>query len=147
MQAAALVGGLCAGTAVGGAVQNPAPAPELFDRSRFGSSARRQSRHRGSRRARIVCYLRGRCLRRVVQTTDAGLHWRPIFDDQIVASIGAIGVARSDANIVWVGTGEAFIRGNVSIGNGIYKWSTRAKPGRTWGSTRRAASRAWSSIP
>jgi photosystem II stability/assembly factor-like uncharacterized protein len=65
----------------------------------------------------------------VFKTTDAGLHWTAIFDGQPVASIGAIAVAPSDSNIVWVGTGETFIRGNVSVGNGIYR-STDA--GKSW---------------
>jgi photosystem II stability/assembly factor-like uncharacterized protein len=65
----------------------------------------------------------------VWKSTDGGIHWRPIFDDQPAQSIGAIAVAPSDPNIVWVGTGETFIRSNVSLGDGIYK-STDA--GRTW---------------
>jgi photosystem II stability/assembly factor-like uncharacterized protein len=65
----------------------------------------------------------------VWKTTDGGLQWRPIFDDQDVPSIGSITVAPSDPNVVWVGTGESFIRSNVSIGNGIYR-STDA--GKTW---------------
>lgn len=63
------------------------------------------------------------------KTTDGGINWQSIFDDHEVASIGALAVARSDANIVWAGTGEPHIRSHVSIGNGIYK-STDA--GRTW---------------
>jgi photosystem II stability/assembly factor-like uncharacterized protein len=65
----------------------------------------------------------------VFKTTDGGVHWKPIFDEQPVLSIGALAVTPSDASIVWAGTGEAFIRGNISIGNGIYK-STDA--GKTW---------------
>jgi hypothetical protein len=65
----------------------------------------------------------------IFKSMDAGVHWMPIFDGQIVASIGALAVAPSDPNVVWAGTGEAFIRGNISIGNGAYK-STDA--GRTW---------------
>jgi len=57
------------------------------------------------------------------------LHWKPIFDDQQVASIGSISVARSDPKIVWVGTGETVIRENVSIGDGIYK---SVDAGQTW---------------
>jgi photosystem II stability/assembly factor-like uncharacterized protein len=63
------------------------------------------------------------------KTTDGGVHWEPIFDDQPVASIGALAVAPSDQNVIWAGTGEAFIRSHISIGNGIYR-STDA--GKTW---------------
>jgi len=65
----------------------------------------------------------------IFKTTDGGAHWTPIFDRQPAASIGSIAVAPSDFNVVWAGTGETFIRSNVSIGNGIYR-STDA--GRTW---------------
>ncbi|HMA23969.1 MAG TPA: glycosyl hydrolase, partial [Gemmatimonadaceae bacterium] len=65
----------------------------------------------------------------VWKTTDAGIHWTPVFDDQPVSSIGALAVAPSNPNVVWAGTGEAFIRSHISIGNGIYK-STDA--GSTW---------------
>jgi photosystem II stability/assembly factor-like uncharacterized protein len=65
----------------------------------------------------------------VWKTSDGGLTWAPIFDDQDFPSIGAIAVAESDPNVVWVGTGEAFIRSNVSIGNGVFR-STDG--GNTW---------------
>jgi len=55
------------------------------------------------------------------KTTDGGVHWTPIFDDQPAQSIGSLAVASSDPNIVWAGTGEAHFRSNISIGNGIYK--------------------------
>src|SRR5512135_850315 len=42
----------------------------------------------------------------IYKTTDAGVHWQPIFDGQPVASIGSLAVAYSDPNIVWAGTGE-----------------------------------------
>ena len=63
------------------------------------------------------------------KTTDGGVNWAPIFDDQPAQSIGAMAIAPSDPNVVWVGTGEAFVRSNISIGNGVYK-STDA--GETW---------------
>ena len=44
------------------------------------------------------------------KTVDGGIHWAPIFDDQPVSSIGALAVAPSDPNVVWVGTGEPLIR-------------------------------------
>lgn len=65
----------------------------------------------------------------VWKTTDAGITWNPIFDKQSIASIGAIAVANSDPNVIYVGTGEACIRGDISFGDGVYK-STDA--GKTW---------------
>src|SRR5947209_12664419 len=65
----------------------------------------------------------------VWKSTDGGLTWKPVFDDQPTSSIGSIAVAASDHNVVYVGTGEANIRGNVSPGAGIFK-STDA--GKTW---------------
>jgi photosystem II stability/assembly factor-like uncharacterized protein len=65
----------------------------------------------------------------IFKTTDAGAHWDAIFDGQPVSSIGSLAVAPSDANVIWVGTGESFIRSNISLGNGVYR-STDA--GRTW---------------
>ena len=55
------------------------------------------------------------------RTTDAGLNWEPVFDDQAVHSIGALAVTPTDPAIVWAGTGESSIRSNVSIGNGVWK--------------------------
>jgi photosystem II stability/assembly factor-like uncharacterized protein len=55
------------------------------------------------------------------KTEDGGIRWKPIFDKQDVQSIGSLAVAPSDPNVVWAGTGEAFIRSNISIGAGIYK--------------------------
>ncbi len=57
----------------------------------------------------------------VWKTTNAGRTWRPIFDSQPIASIGAIAVAPSNPNIVYVGTGEADMRSQISYGNGMYK--------------------------
>jgi photosystem II stability/assembly factor-like uncharacterized protein len=65
----------------------------------------------------------------VWKTTNAGRTWNPIFDSQPIASIGAIGVAPSNPNVVYVGTGEADMRSQISYGNGMYK-STDA--GKTW---------------
>ncbi len=65
----------------------------------------------------------------VWKTTDAGGHWVPVFDDQPIASIGAIAVAPSDPNVIYVGTGEPDPRGDISFGDGVYK-STDG--GKTW---------------
>jgi photosystem II stability/assembly factor-like uncharacterized protein len=65
----------------------------------------------------------------VWKTIDAGANWTPLFDKEDNASIGAIAVAPSDHNVVYVGTGEAAIRGNTTYGNGVYK---SIDAGRTW---------------
>src|SRR5438128_6458965 len=65
----------------------------------------------------------------VWKTRDAGRTWFPIFDDQPVASIGALAVAPSAPDVLYVGTGESTLRDSVGFGNGVYK-STDA--GRTW---------------
>jgi photosystem II stability/assembly factor-like uncharacterized protein len=66
----------------------------------------------------------------VWKTDDAGAHWRNITDGFLdVGNIGAIDVADSDTNVIWVGTGSASIRGNSSVGRGVWR-STDG--GRTW---------------
>jgi photosystem II stability/assembly factor-like uncharacterized protein len=65
----------------------------------------------------------------VWKTTDAGRTWLPIFDDQPTGSIGAIAVAPSDSNIIYVGSGEGLQRPDLSTGDGIYK---SIDAGRTW---------------
>ena len=65
----------------------------------------------------------------VWKTDDAGRTWTPIFDDQPTGSIGAIAIAPSDPDIIYVGSGEGLQRPDLSTGDGIYK-STDA--GRTW---------------
>ncbi|MCA1561060.1 MAG: hypothetical protein LC804_12605 [Acidobacteria bacterium] len=57
----------------------------------------------------------------VWKSADGGASWKSIWDDQPISSIGSIAVAPSDPNVVYVGSGEANIRGNVAAGNGIYK--------------------------
>ena len=65
----------------------------------------------------------------VWKTTDAGRTWNPIFDDQPTGSIGALAVAPSNPDIIYVGSGEGLRRPDLSVGDGIYK-STDA--GSTW---------------
>jgi photosystem II stability/assembly factor-like uncharacterized protein len=66
----------------------------------------------------------------VWKTVNNGASWKPLFDDQPVASIGDIALAPSNPDIIWVGTGEANARNSVSWGDGIYKSSNG---GKSWG--------------
>ncbi len=65
----------------------------------------------------------------VWETDDAGRTWRPIFDGQPVGSIGALAVAPSDHQVIYVGTGEADMRSDISQGDGVFR-STDG--GRSW---------------
>ncbi|MGB8522601.1 MAG: hypothetical protein WCD43_06520 [Candidatus Acidiferrales bacterium] len=65
----------------------------------------------------------------VWKSENSGRTWAPIFDSQPVPSIGAIAVAPSNPNVLYVGTGESDMRSQISFGNGMYK-STDA--GKTW---------------
>ncbi len=57
----------------------------------------------------------------VWRTNDAGRTWNPIFDSQPIGSIGAIAVAPSNPDVIYVGSGEADMRSNIGYGNGMYK--------------------------
>jgi photosystem II stability/assembly factor-like uncharacterized protein len=65
----------------------------------------------------------------VWKTIDSGATWKPIFDGQPTSAIGALAVAQSNHNIIYVGSGEGALRGNITYGDGIYKSSDA---GKTW---------------
>ena len=65
----------------------------------------------------------------VFKTTDGGNTWLPVTDKYFGGTIGAIGVSESNPDVVYVGTGEYAVRGNVSHGDGVFK-TTDA--GKTW---------------
>ena len=65
----------------------------------------------------------------VWKTMDGGVSWDPLFDKQTTSSIGSIAVSDSDPNVIYVGTGEACIRGNISFGDGVYRSNDG---GKTW---------------
>ncbi len=106
--------------------------PTLYQEMRWRSIGP----HRGGRTRAVagvpaqpnVFYI-GVCNGGVWKTTDYGRTWTPIFDDQPTGSIGAVAVAPSDPNIIYVASGEGLHRPALSVGDGIYK-STDA--GKTW---------------
>src|SRR5689334_17366984 len=57
----------------------------------------------------------------IIKTTNGGTTFKPIFDKQDISSIGAIAIAPSDPNVIYVGSGEGNPRNNASIGDGMYK--------------------------
>ncbi len=74
----------------------------------------------------------------VWESENAGRTWTPIFDGQPIASIGAIAVAPSNSGILYVGSGEADMRSDISYGNGVYK---SVDGGKTWAAIGLADSR------
>jgi photosystem II stability/assembly factor-like uncharacterized protein len=93
--------------------------------------------HRGGRVVAVaghpedpMVFYFGACAGGVWKTEDGGTTWWNVSDGFFqTAAVGAIAIASSDPNVLYVGTGEACIRGNVSHGDGVYK-STDG--GRTW---------------
>ena len=71
-------------------------------------------------------------------TRDAGRTWKPIFDHEPAASIGAIAVAPSNPKVIYVGTGEADMRSDIAQGRGVYK---SVDGGHTWAAMGLADSR------
>ncbi len=65
----------------------------------------------------------------VWHSIDGGATWEPLFDNQPVASIGALAINQSNPDIIWVGSGEGNVRNSVSVGNGVYK---SLDGGKTW---------------
>jgi photosystem II stability/assembly factor-like uncharacterized protein len=63
------------------------------------------------------------------KSSNSGRTWTPIFDSTNVASIGAIGVAPSNPNVIYIGTGEPDMRDSIAYGNGVFKSSDA---GKTW---------------
>jgi photosystem II stability/assembly factor-like uncharacterized protein len=126
---------LLATTSVAAAAEE-APARPLIESSELGAFDWRFVGPQGNRVSAVVCdrndpnvYFAGACAGGVWKSDDGGTNWRPVFDKESAQSIGALAIAPSDGNQVWAGTGEAFIRSNVVIGDGIYK---SLDGGETW---------------
>jgi photosystem II stability/assembly factor-like uncharacterized protein len=65
----------------------------------------------------------------VWKSTDGAMTWSPVFDKEGTAAIGSLAVAASNHNVIYVGTGETCLRGNISHGDGVYK---SLDGGKTW---------------
>ncbi|MCA1582389.1 MAG: glycosyl hydrolase [Acidobacteria bacterium] len=111
----------------------PAPLNKLYE----GLEFRNIGPFRGGRvtavagvRGEPLVYYQGATGGGIWKTVDGGSNWQPMSDKYFkTGSVGAIGIAESDPNVIYVGMGEAPIRGNVSHGDGVYK-STDG--GKTW---------------
>jgi len=138
-----LRGGRRLATALGVAVllaasghDNRAASATVGERLYSGLKWRQVGPFRGGRVAavtgvpsRLDTYYLGAAIGGVWKTTDGGLRWTPMFDHAAVGSIGAIAVAPSNPDIIYVGTGESAPREDVSFGDGIYR---SGDGGRTW---------------
>ena len=107
---------------------------QLFDSLKFRSIGP----FRGGRsaactgvRGNPMLYYMGAAGGGVWQTDDAGSTWKNISDGFFGGTIGAVAVAPSDPNILYVGGGEVSVRGNVSHVTGCGSRTTRGRPGRT----------------
>ena len=129
-----------------------APRPDSTYREVAGLSWRNIGPSRGGRANAVagipskpLTYFAGYTGGGLWRTDDAGLSWKNISDGQFkTSSIGAIAVAASDANVLYVGTGEHAIRGQSSTyGDGVYKSTDQ---GRTWVNIGLAATRQISAV-
>jgi photosystem II stability/assembly factor-like uncharacterized protein len=115
----------------------PSPAAGQVDEKLFGAMRWRQvGPFRGGRVLAVTgvpgeptVFYFGGASGGVWKSTDTGVNWQPVFDKEPIASVGAIAVANSDHNVIYVGSGEACIRGNITYGDGVYK---SVDGGKTW---------------
>lgn len=116
---------------------SPAPAAELDSELLAGLSARSIGPAAMSGRVAAIAVVEsdpsivyvGAATGGVWKSVDGAVTFRPIFDDQPVAAIGAVAIFQPSPDLVWVGTGEGNPRNSASVGNGIYQ---SRDGGRTW---------------
>ena len=114
----------------GGAPQGPPPPPEPLRFEYVGPTNHGRFAAVAGIPGDTLTYYFGAASGGIWKTTDGTRTFKPIFDSQPVQAIGALAVARSNPNVVWAGTGEAWaIRDADMMGDGVYK-STDA--GQTW---------------
>src|SRR2546426_4921398 len=107
---------------------SPTPTPQIDPKLFSGMQWRQVGPFRGGRALAIEgvpgepnTWYFGAVAGGAWKTVDGGAKWTPLFDKQDISSIGAIAVAPSDHNTIYVGTGEAAISGNTTYGTGVYK--------------------------
>ncbi len=144
---AMMVAALLAGLWLAGFAAMPARAQQLDNKLWEGMKWRQIGPFRGGRVLAVTgvssqpnVYYFGAVSGGVWKTTNGGLTWEPLTDKQPFASVGAIAVAPSDPNVIYVGTGEACWRGDISYGNGVYKSVDAGKTWNTWDWTTRGTS-------
>jgi hypothetical protein len=110
------------------------PAPARSDSSLYGALSYRFIGPPGNRVDAVVgvagdpsTYYVGAASGGIWKTTDGGVHWSPIFDKELVSSIGALAVAPSNPRIIWAGTGESFLRSHISMGLGRVSLDRRGR--------------------
>jgi photosystem II stability/assembly factor-like uncharacterized protein len=114
------------------AAQTPAPTSSLFSAMRWreiGPMRAGRTRALAGVASEPSTFYIGAVGGGVFKTTDAGETWHSLWDAQPTGSIGAIAVAPSDPNVIYVGSGEGLARPDLSTGDGVYK-STDA--GKSW---------------
>lgn len=134
---APILAALAAATVVAAPVSSQALSPTVDPALYQGMPYRMVGPLRGGRVTAVAgfpddphAYLQGASGGGVWHTDDAGHHWWPAADEALTAgSVGAVAVSESDPAIIYVGTGSACIRGNVSPGRGAWKSEDR---GKTW---------------
>src|SRR5438105_14527223 len=118
------------------AVENATPAAKNEDPTFKGMKYRPIGPYRGGRSLTAsgipgdpTTYYFGGTGGGVWKSNDGALTWTSVFDKEGTSSIGSLAVSVSDPNILYVGTGEACLRGNISQGDGVYK---TVDGGKTW---------------
>jgi photosystem II stability/assembly factor-like uncharacterized protein len=126
-----------AGSAAAAAAPSAAAAAAAVNPSLFGALQWRDiGPYRGGRALAVTgvpgdpnTFYFGAVAGGVWKTTDGGDTWQPLTDGTPISSVGALAVAPSNHDIIYVGTGEAAPRGNMTYGDGVYK---SVDGGKTW---------------